>query len=612
MIAPLLEWTVMIYFAAPDNNLVAAAFNNIDEIMQVGSTDRVHILAQLDNLPDAKTHRFFMRVGGGALDQTDIAESNTGSVDDFVSFIKWAIDGGHQAKRYLIVFWGHGNGIEDFPADESSSPKAIPVSVTAMASPRLPKTSGAPAGVASGLETLALSSESIGSLISFATNAPSTKLVGALLPDDNPRDALTSRELKEALDRAKEELGVGKIDIVGMDACLMSMVEVARQISDSAALMVASEQTIPDASWPYGNIVRKLVDYPAFAPPDLAQLIVKEYVAFYEASPTHEQVALSACDLGQTDSLAEAIRRLVVVIRKCLSVDELRLALVKARFSTLSFFISDFIDLHHFCSVLQDTLDDDLFKTTCRQAAALCAEVKSACKGVMQVIRPEAGSGFVMKSAVSFPDTSDIRNAHGVSIYFPLILPLYGELELNKCTNWGEFLKDYMKTFFLQAGASGSAASLTSRSALPMDGNGSNSKGGITAMAQARTACLVIPKGTSINDTATGFKKKLTALAFLDMVPNPQVQLPGGTKLDIPGEGVKASSGTEMKTTPPGTRLGTPAAPVVEMVVPACTLRETTAGSNSTELSDGTSIKTVGASSPIIAIKKITVAPKPA
>src|ERR1700681_1297758 len=127
-----------------------------------------------------------------------------------------------------------------------------------------------------------------------------------------------------------------------------------------------------------------------------------------------------------------------------------------------------------------------------------------------------------------------------------------------------------MKVFF-NVDVPGSTANRTSRSTSPIDSNGSNSKGGITAMnskaakAPNRTPCVVLPKGTSINDKAKGFAKKLTGLAFLDMAQNPQVTVPGGTKLDIPGVGEKASAGTETKSTPPGTRIGAPATPVVEM-----------------------------------------------
>ncbi len=624
MIAPLPEWTVMIYFAAPDGNLTVAAFNNLETINRVGSTDQVHILAQFDNSLTG-TNRFVIPVGGGLGDPIPLDEPNTGSVTDFVDFIKWGINGGHRAKRYLIVLWGHGNGVEDFPGDESSSPSAIPVRLRANASRGFQKQPVAPVEVAVG--------SSADSVTGVAAKTKPANSMHSLLPDDSPRDALTSRELGEALAQATKELGVDKIHIVGMDACLMSMVEIARQIRDSAALMVASEQTIPDASWPYGNIIRKLNQNPTFEPTELAQLIVDEYIAFYQVPPTPEappapegspvpetpstpavsmtpeQVALSVCDLGKAETLTEAIGQLVKVLRQCLATDGLRLAVVKARFSTLSFYISDFIDLYHFCIVLQDVLASDPFNTTCQANAALCGEVKTACKRVMEVIRPEAGSGFVIKSAISFPEKSAIMNANGVSIYFPLILPLYGELEFSKSTNWAEFLKDFIRTFFLQADVTGWATNHTSRSTPPIDGNGSNSKGGITTMAQTRTPCLVVPQGTTINDKAKGFVRKVTGLAFLDMTPNPRVHVPGGTQLDIPGEGVKASSGTEMKTTPAGTRLGTPVAPVVEMVVPACTLRETTTGTPKTELSAGTSIKTQGTSSPIIALAKITVAP---
>ncbi len=618
MATPNLEWTVMIYFAAPDQALTDVAFGHLDNLQKLGSSDRVHVVGQLDTFTTPTASRFFVKVGGG-LDQIDLpVNPNTGAVDDLVDFVKWVKDSGHEAKRYLLVLNGHGNGAEDFPGDESSPFEAV--LPQAIALPDFAEKPGVTLELGNAPEALAVASESTGLSAEFvntaAISASATKMALAIIPDNSPPDALTSRELKEALDQSKDVLGVEKIHIVGMDACLMSMVEIARQISDASALMVASEQTIPTKSWPYREIIEKLEKNPTFEPPELANLIVGEYVAFYEASPDKEQVALSVCDLGKTGELTKAMGDLVKVLQPCLSIKELRLALVKARFSALSFFISDFIDLFDFCSELIGTLEQEPFKASCSEIAALCEEVRKACKAVMQKIRPDVGTGFVAKSAITFPAKSLIAKASGISIYFPLILPIYGELIFSNETQWDEFLKDYMNTFFLHGCQAGSAKSVTSLLNLPLGGNGSNSKGGIEVMksnaasAPARTPCLVLLKGTSINDKANGITRKLSGLSFLDMTPNPKVNVKDGTKLDIPGEGIKASSGTPLKATP-GTQIGVQA-PLLEMVVPACTLREVTTGNPPTELSDGTSIVAKSKDSPIIALAEMSVVSPPA
>jgi hypothetical protein len=80
----------------------------------------------------------------------------------------------------------------------------------------------------------------------------------------------------------------------------------------------------------------------------------------------------------------------------------------------------------------------------------------------------------------------------------------------------------------------------------------------------------------------------------------PSVKASSGTEL-------KASSGTELK----GSAGGGGGQQLLEMVVPACTLREVTTANPNTELSDGTKI-TATSSAPIVVVKEIKVtAPLP-
>jgi cysteine peptidase C11 family protein len=63
-----------------------------------------------------------------------------------------------------------------------------------------------------------------------------------------------------------------KVDMVGMDACLMTMLEVAYQIRDHAEILVGSE---PGDGRPYDTVLRDLAARPGMTARDLAATIVR-------------------------------------------------------------------------------------------------------------------------------------------------------------------------------------------------------------------------------------------------------------------------------------------------------------------------------------------------
>ena len=73
--------------------------------------------------------------------------------------------------------------------------------------------------------------------------------------DDRSGDCLDNQELKRVLSAAHHLLG-RKVDLVGMDACLMTMLEVAYQIRDHAQILVGSEEVEPGDGWPYDAVLR--------------------------------------------------------------------------------------------------------------------------------------------------------------------------------------------------------------------------------------------------------------------------------------------------------------------------------------------------------------------
>ena len=211
-----------------------AISQDLAEIKQVGSTDSVHFLVQTDDATGTASYRYRLRKG------TDLASDrierfngdlNTGSTKTLVDFVQWA----HRlfpAKRTALVLWGHGSGHDDQNVYRAVRGSVSPRTAARLAQRRL--------GFFSGTRR------------SILEQGP-TRGYGY---DDTAGDFLDNAELRKVLLQIKEILG-RKLDILGFDACLMAMIEVAYQIQDVANMLVASERTEPGDGWWYSRAFRE-------------------------------------------------------------------------------------------------------------------------------------------------------------------------------------------------------------------------------------------------------------------------------------------------------------------------------------------------------------------
>jgi len=111
-------------------------------------------------------------------------------------------------------------------------------------------------------------------------------------------DYLTLPELASAL-----QAGGVRFNLIGMDACLMAMVEVAYEIRNYGDILVASQASEPADGWDYKRLFRRLAQSPTMSPTALAQEIVKSYFAYYGGG----SVTLSVIRLSRVGALAQAI-----------------------------------------------------------------------------------------------------------------------------------------------------------------------------------------------------------------------------------------------------------------------------------------------------------------
>jgi hypothetical protein len=395
------KWTVMVYMAG-DNDLDSNGVQDLREMKKVGTTDDINIVAEFDRAAESQHTKRYLLQKGTTLDADvvqDFGEIDTGDPKFLVDFVQWAT-AQYPAGRYLLVLWNHGQGWDDTDIYAGErGPDA-----------RLPRTRRI---------RHALFRTSVESAAKLATRGAA--VARAILLDDNAKDFLDNVEMKKVGQQIKQMLG-RKLDLLGMDACLMSMAEVAYQMRDSVQYVVGSEETEPLDGWPYDTILAALAKQPGLTAEALGKLVVDRYIKSYKADG--EAVTQSATKLAQATVLATAVKALGKALKAGLKNSAARSAITMARSRVQEYEVPDNIDLVDLCKLLKKS--------------SVPAAVKTACDQVLSA----AGGMVVSSGHLGAP----MKNSNGLAIYFPTrkVSPLYSRLDFAKKTGWGGFLKSYI------------------------------------------------------------------------------------------------------------------------------------------------------------------------
>jgi len=423
------QWTVMVYLAG-DNNLDSAGVADLGEMKKVGSTDDINVVAQFDRRGnDIGTARYYLRAGTTL--KADMIGASLGETDDgdpkaLESFIRWAMKS-YPAKRYLVVLWNHGNGWDDtdvYAGERSRFSLARRGRV--LVKPKRRALAEVPIADASRMLARPMRRAFFvtSAQKALAAGATSEAKMRGILYDDNAKDFLDNVEMKAVLQSVSKSLR-RKIDIVGMDACLMSMAEVAYQIRDSAAFVVGSEQTEPGEGWPYDDVLAALAKTPSMAPADFAKTIVRKYLASYGANAG---VTQAACDLSRTPKLYSAISALGRALSAGLKNERTLATILRVRGQVQSYETADNVDLCDLCNLLVGALGK------ASPIARACKNVLAAVSGAGGVVIEHGGKG------------RSVANSNGIAIYFPTgaVSPLYANLDFAKKSGWSRFIAAYV------------------------------------------------------------------------------------------------------------------------------------------------------------------------
>jgi len=381
------SWTLMLYLDG-DNNLEQYAINDVNTLEKVGSSDKVNVIVQLDGIDiHPETCRYYILQDDNELMINspviaELGEVNMGNKYTVINFATWTMTN-YPAQNYALVFMNHGGGWRN-------------------------------------------KKELYLNQIKYPDKA-------VCWDDTSDDDSLYMSELKQALSFIKTS--TTKVNLIGFDACLMGMVEVAYEIKDEADVMVASEEVEITPGWCYESILRDLIGTPTMTAPELAQWIVERYRQYYLTM--YSFTTQSAIDLAKISQLAGTISSFAQILRD--QWGAIQNDIKTARENTdyvLSFESKEeapYIDLHHFASLIATN-------TTLPTATLASAEsVKREIENV--VIENYAGSAhpYFKGLSIYFPQTK------GDEEYYEYVIDKV--IDFPQATVWNEFLQLYANTF---------------------------------------------------------------------------------------------------------------------------------------------------------------------
>ena len=376
--------TVMVYING-DNNLDSYAITDINEMKAGGgSNNDVNVVVQLDRAANATwstARRYYITsnvdLATGYL--ADLGELNSGDPETLIQFVSWAKTN-YPATNYALVLWNHGAGLR---AEELGEERPT--------------------------------------------------LFRSISYDDTSEGANISMEgLRHAMSRIKGILG-RNVNVLGMDACLMAMAEVAYQVKEYADFLVFSEDLVPGNGWDYTTWLRRVLQDPNISSSSLASYGVTDFMAYY---PSTQKITMSAMDTTKVNALATAANTFAQKMIDKMNTGNYR-TFIQTQLSNTQVFNStynDFKDLYHFADLIATNMPTGITGVPSGDWNDIVTAANALKTAITNAIIAEGHR------------TSANANAHGLTVWLPdrtKLITYYTKYNGNifsRDTKWDEFL----------------------------------------------------------------------------------------------------------------------------------------------------------------------------
>jgi hypothetical protein len=427
------EWTALVYVQA-NNNLSPFALKNFNDMTSVGSNDTVTTLVQWYQPGQPGTWRYKVEKGKMVLEECNPAPADGSSAHDLVEAMRWATTK-HPAQKYSLVLWDHGIGIID-PAWGNHRPWASKDFLDidpefVKNNPRI-QISGL---TIEDLEDITLTATTA-CLDATATtsldNTTTETMQRGILFNEQSKTYMDNQNLAQALkDISTNVLKGKKIDLLGMDACLMAMVEIGYLAHKHASILIASQEVELANGWNYAAFIHLLSTKNA-TPGLVAQGIIKSYEHYYKDRV--QFYTQSAINLDLMDLIKNNIDAVITGFRSCQHLEKTDVAAMakKARRSCLQLSSANYIDLYTFYA-------DFLHQLASGNPAFLRAKAVEDLKDSLA-----QGMHLIEQAVIANTAGKNMLRAKGLSIYFPLryVDRSYPKTEFAKECQWYGFIKE--------------------------------------------------------------------------------------------------------------------------------------------------------------------------
>lgn len=435
-------WTLLVYLAG-DNNLESFGQRDLAEMKAVGSTDKLNVVTQFDRMSDGVTRRYFLTRNRplSADVVAELPEVNTGDPTALLEFIRWGL-AEYPAEHTALILWNHGAGWKD---DD----------IYALARQAGLSEADLPHSRVRGLNRRSVGRSLFAASIQTILQYPAS--VRAILFDDTSKDFLDNQELKRVLDSVLLDRESRKLDLIGFDACLMNMIEVADQVQHACTYMVGSQDIEPGDGWPYDRILATLVNEVDASPERLAQTVVESYADHYAENPPGIPITQSALRLQHVPTLVGTVGQLADYLIESLPdpVFYSRVLLPAMRHAQ-KFRDQQYVDLGHLAHLLVEKADDGPVREAAREvvnrldpagADPVVAEVRAM--GLDEVAMRTSNLPDHDAPLAAGDGVQHVDSVQGLSIYLPLLGPVspsYAGLEFAQHCSWGRFLEAFSET----------------------------------------------------------------------------------------------------------------------------------------------------------------------
>jgi Clostripain family len=323
-----------------------AAGIDLKELRSVGSADQVRVLVFVKQRETGMAQ--YLEIGKN--DQRDVhldlGKLDSGDPNTVKNFVHWGIENA-PARRYALVLWNHGGGW--VPDDLEQLYEEV-------------RADGHDTGVTRG-EVNFLAKGRVGRAIFKKTIKRILKLPTArdraICNDDTSGHSIDV----ERILRNIAKLTGRQLDLFGMDACLMSTLEVAYQLRDLTDVVVGSEELEPGAGWKYDAILKALTANPDMDGRKLGFCVVQTYVDSYRDDQAQWPVTQCAVDTRNIGAFTLTLGSFQKAVTEELPVVWPMVQRAHARSVRFMF---DLADLRSFCKQLAATDVSDKIKSECQ------------------------------------------------------------------------------------------------------------------------------------------------------------------------------------------------------------------------------------------------------